>query len=281
MYETFHKGKKTLAAISISYNEERDLPGFIEHLLSWVDEIIIVDDGSTDNTKKNAENYGNRVRLINHKMAEKDFANQRNIGIDAATSDWLLHMDIDERVSPELAREMCNRIQDENYNGYRYRRLNFFLHRPMRGGSWQTWNHAQLARRGFHRFKNKIHEECKIQGKVGQLNSLMWHFNDTDYSERMRKSFQYSHMEAEKLIAENKKVKWFHFIIKPVMRFLKIYVYHKGFKDGTVGLLSAVHSMDAEFRAYALAWDTQNKISREEIEKEFAALWNQEKNNRI
>ena len=268
--------KITLGVAAISYNEERDLPGFIEHLIKWVDEIIIVDDGSTDKTEAIAKGYGNKVKFITNKMAEKDFGGQRNIGINNATADWLLHMDIDERVTPELAKEILNAISDTTKNGFKYRRLNFFLHRPMKGGGWQTWNHAQLGRRGYHQFQRKLHEQCIIEGgekATGQLNGYMWHFNDTDYSERMRKSFQYSHMEADKIISANKKIRWYHFISMPALRFLKLYFYKKGFRDGTLGLLASLHSMDAEFRACALAWDRQNRISRSTLETQFADKW--------
>src|SRR3972149_1078964 len=89
----------TLGVVAISRNEERDLPGFLENLLPWVDEIIIVDDGSTDSTRKVAETAGEKVRfLVSPRMKGKYYADQRNKGIDAARSDWLIHMDIAESI---------------------------------------------------------------------------------------------------------------------------------------------------------------------------------------
>ena len=185
----------TLGVVAISKNEERDIPRFLEHLLPWVDEIVIIDDGSMDRTPEIVRAAGNKVRLVNHPMDPiEGFAGQRNRGIEAAIADWLLHMDIDERVTPELADEIMRAIRDERYNGYRYRRLNFFLHHPMRGGGWQHWNHPQLARRGCHRFVNPIHETCEIDGgkdRIGQLDAEMWHLNDEDYVERVSKNLHY------------------------------------------------------------------------------------------
>ena len=80
----------------------------------------------------------------------------RNRGIEEARSDWLLHTDVDERVPHALAREIQEAIKSDKYRAYRYQRLNFFLHRAMRGGGFQDWNKPQLARRGFHSFKNII-----------------------------------------------------------------------------------------------------------------------------
>jgi (heptosyl)LPS beta-1,4-glucosyltransferase len=92
--------KPTLGVVAISYNEEIDLPGFLEHLVTWVDEIVIVDDGSTDSTEQIASNYGSKVKFIRSKRVKGEYySDQRNKGIDNANSDWLLHMDIDERVT--------------------------------------------------------------------------------------------------------------------------------------------------------------------------------------
>src|SRR2546428_14092308 len=101
---TCQKPRPTLGVVAISHNEETDMPGFLEHLLPWVDEIVIVDDGSTDETIQIARAAGPKVKIISSpRQPGEYYSHQRNKGIDAATSDWLLHMDIVERVTPELA----------------------------------------------------------------------------------------------------------------------------------------------------------------------------------
>jgi len=271
-YDKVEVKRPTLSVVAISYNEEVDLPGFLEHLLPWVDEIIIVDDGSTDDTTSIAEAAGEKVKLIHHKMtAEGGFAEQRNQGVVAATSDWVLNMDIDERVTPQLAQEIMQVIIDTPYHAFRYHRLNFFLHRPMRRGGWNSWNNPQLARRGHHRYVNKIHERCAVDGEpdsIGQLQALMWHLNDDSYEERMRKSFQYCKLEADKLIELNISVSWLDIVLRPCMEFAIKYFYKRGFIDGVPGLIAAMHSASAIFRQYALVWDAQNRIARYEIEQQ-------------
>jgi len=267
----------TISVVAISYNEEVDLPGFLAHLLPWVHEIIIVDDGSTDRTISIAEAANEKVKLIRHKMTEEGgFAEQRNQGIAAATGDWVLNMDIDERVTPQLAVEISRAIQHTQYHAFRYHRLNFFLHRPMKQGGWNSWNNPQLARRGFHRYVNKIHERCAVEGEpefIAQLNSVMWHLNDDSYGERMRKSFQYCKLEADKLCEQHKQVSWGDIAFRPLMEFAKQYLYKRGFVDGVPGLIAALHSASAIFRAYALAWDRQNRISRAQLEKKLQSQW--------
>ena len=120
--------KPTLGVVAISYNEEVDLPGFLEHLKGWVDEIVIIDDGSTDTTEQIASKYGPKVNFIKSKRdAGEYYSDQRNKGIDHAKSDWLLHMDIDERVTKELSLEILTAVSSPDYDAYKFKRLNYFF----------------------------------------------------------------------------------------------------------------------------------------------------------
>lgn len=270
-----NKGKlQTLGVVAISYNEERDLPGFLVNLQSWVDEIVIVDDGSTDETENLAHVAGKKVNFIVSPRQENEyFSHQRNKGIDAAKSDWLLHMDIDERVTPELAREILEAIKNTVLDAYRYRRLNFFLHRPMKGGGWQDWNLVHLAKREVLRFGGMFHEDCKVTAppeRIGQLKGLMWHLNDDSYLERMKKSNLYCQEQAQSLKDRKLHIRWWHFLLLPFMEFLKKYFIRKGYRDGTLGLLFALHAASARFKACCLVWDEQNRISRSQIEEQIS-----------
>ncbi|MDB4754055.1 glycosyltransferase family 2 protein [Akkermansiaceae bacterium] len=272
--------RPTIGVVAISYNEERDMPGFLANLLPWVDEIVIVDDESTDRTRDIALEMGDKVKLVTHKKTdEAGFAGQRNVGIEAASTDWLLNMDIDERVSPALAREMKKAIENTALNGFRYHRLNYFMHRPMLGGGWQTWNNPQLARRGKHCYENVLHERCVIEGEprsVGQLHEKIWHLNDEGYLERMEKSFRYCQIEAEALVKLGRRISVWAIVVRPLIEFLKKYVGRHGYRDGIPGLISALHSAGAIFRANVLAWDEQNRIPREDLEKNLSEKWHQD-----
>lgn len=267
----------TLGVVAISYNEEVDLPGFLDNLLSWVDEIVIVDDGSTDNTEQLAQNAGSKIKFITSPRVDGEYyADQRNKGITAAESDWLLHMDIDERVPPELAYEIKNVISDRSKDGFRLRRLNFFLHRPVRGGGWQNWNLVHLARRELFHFEGMSHEIAVLNApetRIGQLKNKIWHLNDSSYKERMQKSFSYCQEQAVDFSERFKKLSWVHIICLPCYEFIRKYFLKGGFKDGVRGLVFAMHSAGAVFRACALVWDTQHKIPREELESKMSNLW--------
>ena len=264
--------KQTLGVVAICKNEERDLPGFLDHLLPWVDEIVLVDDGSDDRTESIASAAGETVNFMVSPRAEGEYyADQRNKGIVAAKSDWLLHMDIDERIPRGLAKEIQDAIQNPGFDGYKFRRLNYFLHRPMRGGGWQDWNMVHLAKRELFHFEGMFHETCVLDAppeRVGQLTVRMLHLNDASYRDRMRKSFTYSEEQAQRLARRYRRVGWIHLLGLPVVEFIRKYMLKKGFRDGVPGFLFSLHSADAMFRACALVWDEQNRIPREQLEKD-------------
>lgn len=267
----------TISVVAICYNEERDLPGFFACLLPWVDEIILVDGGSTDSTLNLAARAGDNVRVVNASLDNPDgFAGLRNAGVKAATSDWVMNMDIDERVTPTLKNEILLSISNTHLNAFRYRRCNYFLHRPMKAGGWDSWNNPQLARRTKHRYQGKVHERSIVEGgegAIGQLRQPMLHLNDDGYVERMRKSMQYSQMEADKLIEANKKVTALDLLLRVPFEFIKNYLLKRGFLDGVPGLISAMHAGCAVFRVHALTWDRTHTISREKLEREIQQQW--------
>lgn len=269
--------RPTLGVVAISFNEERDLPGFLDNLLPWVDEIVIVDDGSSDETASIARAAGGRVLFVQLPRQDGEyFSHQRNKGIEVASSDWLLHMDIDERVPPDLAHEIMNAIVVDGFDAFRFRRLNYFLHRPMFGGGWQDWNQIHLARRLSLRFSGGYHEQPEVDSpadRIGQLLRPIWHLNDQDYSERMMKSIVYCEEAADGIRKTGRAVRWYDFLTAPATTFARNFIWKHGYRDGTVGLLAALHSASSAFRSRALVWDDQNRVERSTIEDELKDLW--------
>ena len=263
----------TFSAVVLVKNEELNLPGLLSNLAGWVDQIILVDDESTDRTPEIAATAGDHVLFMAHPMTEEGgFAGQRNAGLAAATGDWVLNLDCDERVTDALKRELMEKVRDENLMALRYRRLNYFMNRPMHHGGWETWNRPQIARRGAHRFVGKVHEACEIDGEahqIGQLEHPMHHLNDHNFTQRLRKSQQYSAMEADKLAKTGQRVTGRSLMLEPIKTFLKLYVAKQGFRDGVPGLIAALHSATSTFRIRVLVWEQQNPKDRIRIEDMF------------
>jgi glycosyltransferase involved in cell wall biosynthesis len=267
-YSSRREPAPTLGVVAISKNEAREIVTYLMHLKSWVDEIVLVDDCSTDQTTALACATVPDIKIVKQSLDPvHGFAAQRNRGIAEATADWLLHMDIDDRVTPDLQAEIQQAIRQPDQDAYSYRRFNFFLHRPMRGGVWQNWNRVRLARRGIHQFQNAVHEICVVDApaqRIGQLKHPMWHLNDENYLKRMRKSLQYGQAEAQ-AIALKHRVQWFHLTGMPIVHFVHAYIRKCGFRDGIPGLILALHGACDTFWRYALAWDQQNRLPRPEL----------------
>ena len=198
--------------------------------------------------------------------------------IALARSEWLLHMDIDERVPPDLAQEILAAIGDPRHDAYRYRRSNYFLNRPMVGGAFRGWNKVQLARRELSRFTKKLHENLVVEcapARIGQLKGQMLHLTDDTFAERLEKSARYTQMEAERILEAGERVGIRQLLVKPITHAVRAYVLKEGLRDGMPGLIFAVLQFDAWFRAYALAWDRQNRHSRSVLEEELRRRWAQ------
>jgi hypothetical protein len=111
--------------------------------------------------------------------------------------------------------------------------------------------------------------------RVGQLKHDMWHLNDSNYVERVRKNMIYMQIEAENLQERGVRVQWYHLIVHPLFRALRAYFWERGFKDGTLGVLFAMFAFTATFNWYATAWDRAHAIPRETLETELRTRWRQ------
>ena len=273
---------KKISVCAICYNEEVDLPGFLSNVLPWAHEVILVDDGSEDNTQAIAAAAGEKVRFYSHPMgAKKDFGAQRNYALSRATGDWVLHMDIDERVTPELYASMQAAVLSDQKNAYRYHRLNFFLNQEFKAGGWQNWNKPQFARRGRHHFVNEIHEQCEVEGgpnAIGQLEGEMWHLVDKNYRERISKNILYAEMVSRRILKRGIKVRWYHILFHPLMRALKAYFLQGAIWKGTKGLIFGLYTFTGTFNWWVFAWEQQNGMSREKVEQKLQRKWERAQN---
>jgi glycosyltransferase involved in cell wall biosynthesis len=246
----------SLSVVLITLNEAANLPRTLTSI-QWAQEIVVVDSGSSDETLEIARQAGARV----FEEPWKGFGAQKNSAIDRATGDWVLSLDADEEISPELAGELQTLLAgDPPYSAYRIPRLNHFLGRPLRHGGYWPDLKLRLFRRGAARFEDRrVHESMQSTGPVGMLkNPLLHHCYPTleDYIEHMNR---YSSAGAEMLVAAGRAPRslpafaWTG-LINPAATFLYNYLFRLGFLDGREGLLQHLnHSVYIHWK-YCKAW---------------------------
>jgi glycosyltransferase involved in cell wall biosynthesis len=246
----------------IAMNEEENLPRTLESV-RWADEIVVVDSGSTDASMEIARKFGARV----FEEPWKGFAAQKNSAIAHATGEWVLSLDADEEVGPELAQEIGRLLADEPpLSAYRIPRLNHFFGRPLLYGGYWPDPKLRLFRRGTARFEERpVHETLKADGPVGRFAApLLHHCYPTmeDYIEHMNR---YS-SEGARLLAQSgrdsKSLPAFlcNAIVNPAATFIYNYFFRLGFLDGREGLLLHLnHSVYIHWKFIKAWWIAQGR----------------------
>jgi glycosyltransferase involved in cell wall biosynthesis len=244
-----------LSAIVPCFNEERMIAACLESL-NFVDEILVVDSFSTDKTLELARGFP--VRIIQHEYANS--AAQKNWAIPQATHPWVLIVDSDERVTPELASEIKEILRKPEHDGYWIRRRNFFLGREIRHGTWRTDKVLRLFRRDSGRYQNKhVHAEIEMKGSIGWCAHPLIHYSYRDLEDYLRKAPRYTTWGA--MNARDKGIRgtrW-RMLGHSAACFFKGYIIKRGFADGAEGLIIAMMESFSAFLKYARLWEMQNR----------------------
>lgn len=238
----------TLSIALATFNEESNIEKFLRSHL-WADEIIIVDGKSKDNTQKIINNLQKKYKKIKLIITTNKpiFHLNKQIAIEAVTSDWVLQLDADEIVSPTLKIEILQAIKSTDCRGFWLKRSNYFLGRFLKKGGQYPDKTLRLYRRGYgHLPCQSVHEQAVVNGKVGELKHDLLHFADADFSRYLLRNNRYTSLMAEDLNRQKLPLNFFTFInyffIKPEITFFSIYFRHKGFLDGFPGLVFAYYS---------------------------------------
>ncbi len=259
-----------LSVVLATFNEEENLARCLESVKDIADEIVIVDGTSTDKTVEIAKQYGAKVTVTDN---PPNFHINKQKSIDKATGDWILQMDADEVISPELAEEIKqvlgrgSKSQDSRAkkqkpktlnhelitepNGYWMPRKNYFLGRfLMKGGQYPDYT-VRLYKRGKGKLPQKdVHEQAVIEGKVGYLDHALLHYPYKNFSAYLQKWKRYNALFANEIKTERKKMNSFqiftqaigYLIARPGHWFVTTYGRHKGFMDGWSGFVFSLFS---------------------------------------
>lgn len=243
-----------LSVTVITWNEEERLRACLESV-TWADEVVVVDAESTDKTIQVAREFTERIWI----RPWPGFAVQKNFALEQARGEWVLSLDADERVTPELRREIEAVIaRGGPADGYAIPRKNIFWGAWVRHGRLYPDYQRRLFRRGRGRFLERaVHESVEIQGSVGRLRAPLLHQSYRNLEEFLQRSNRYSTLAAEEWIRSGRSAGLADLIFRPLGRFLSMYLLHLGFLDGWRGLLLAGLYAHYVFLRMAKAWEAQ------------------------
>jgi glycosyltransferase involved in cell wall biosynthesis len=247
--------RPTVSACVIARNEADELADCLS-TLTWADEIVVVDDESTDDTVKVAGRFTERVLV---RAKRDDFAAQRNFALDAATGDWVLFVDADERVSEALRAEIDGAVRASAVDGYFLRRQDINFGYAFRYGESMRAPLLRLARRKAGRFHGRVHETWRVSGPTRVLQAPLQHYSHADISAFLRKVDYQSSLAATRLADEGRGGGAWELIAYPLGNFVRNYVVHQGFRDGVPGLIYAALMALHPFLARAKRWERQRR----------------------
>lgn len=246
-----------LSVVLATHNEEANIARCLEAVKDIADEIIVVDGQSTDKTVPIAKKYKAQV-IIRENPA--NFHINKNIAIGSARGEWILQLDADEVVSPDLAKEISQIVSHRSsFNGYWMNRKNWFLTRFLTKGGQYPDPTLRLYKKGFGKLPAAdVHEQAAVTGPVGHLKYDLLHYADTSFSKYIERFNRYSSFIASQMQSRHQPLGVLpalnHLVIKPLITFLKIYLRHRGYVDGYPGFVFALFSGFIHPVAYIKYW---------------------------
>lgn len=253
-----------ITAIILVKNKEKYILECIKSL-SFCDEILIIDDNSTDDTIKIVDSLASKkTKIIPHNL-DNNFSQARNFGLQKARNEWILFVDSDEVISDALAYEISNVVntagQDmENFNGFYIKRQDIMWGKKLKYGETGNIKLLRLARKNDGEWVGIVHEKWKIKGKVGTLMNPIVHYSHPTIADFLKKINFYSTLRAEELYLKKIKTNILSLILYPSSKLILNVIFRRGFLDGTPGLIQALlmsfHSFLVRGKLWT-KWDRQ------------------------
>ncbi len=240
----------------ITKDEERNLPDCLASV-RWADEVVVVDSHSRDRTRDLAAASGARV-------IERDFpghVEQKNFAVDAANHDWVLCLDADERLSPELQAAIPRALDRADLpDGFEFARRTFHLGRWILHGGWYPDRKVRLFRRGRGRWGGvNPHDRVRVEGKVERLAGDILHYSYEDLGAHLRQVDFFTTIAAREKRARGERFALHRLLLRPPGKFVRMYLLKGGILDGLAGFVVAVTGAYYVFLKYAKLWELERK----------------------
>jgi glycosyltransferase involved in cell wall biosynthesis len=222
----------SLSVILITKNEAANMRDCLQSV-SWADEIIVVDSGSTDDTVGIAREMGAQVHVH---PDWPGFGPQKDRALAYAGKDWVFSIDADERVTPELRAELERAIHEASADGYYCPRLSQFCGKFVRHSGWYPDYVLRLFKRGAGRFSGSlVHESVLLTGRTSKLKNPLLHYSYLTVSDVERKVEHYSSAAAQQMFQAGKRASWLRAILSAGWAFVRTYIVRLGVLDGSAG----------------------------------------------
>lgn len=244
-----------ISAIILTKNSENLIADCIDSI-SFCDEIIVIDNGSTDRTVELASHLGAKV----YKSNLVSFSEKRNLGLKKAKYKWIFYIDDDERASKELKKSIIEVVKEDKagIGSYKMQRKNFYLGNH----EWpQIEMHERLfTKKTLKKWTGALHETPEVVGQVAELDGYLMHYTHRDLSSMLDKTIEWSKTEAElRMRANHPKMSSWRFFRVMLTAFYDSYIKQKGYKAGTAGLIESIYQSFSIFVTYARLWELQRK----------------------
>jgi glycosyltransferase involved in cell wall biosynthesis len=238
-----------ISVVIITFNEEKRLEPALKSVADIASEIVVVDSFSSDYTVKIAKKYTGKVfqRKWTNYSDQKNFANKK------ASFPWILSLDADERLSPELQKEILEITKvNPECSGFSMPRKVHYLGKWIKHSGWYPDRKVRLFRKDKSFWEGEfVHEKLVVDGTINNLKGVIHHFTYRDIRDHLDRINTFSGLAAQKLYAEKKKCRLYHLLFLPFFRFTKSYILRAGFLDGFAGFVIAVLHGYAIFVRYA------------------------------
>jgi glycosyltransferase involved in cell wall biosynthesis len=241
-----------ISVILITKNEEKNIVDCLQSV-AWSDDIVIVDAESTDRTVELARTFTERVFV----EPWRGFAGAKTSAMDKTLHDWILWVDSDERVTPELAEEIARIFASDTLqaDGYRIARRAYFLGKWIRHCGWYPGHVLRLFRKSQAKFTDTaVHESLILDGTIATLRHDLLHFTDDDLDHYFEKFNSYTTLGATDLHRRGRTAGLAALLLRPSFAFFKMYLVKRGFLDGMHGLILCILSASYVFAKYAKLW---------------------------
>ncbi|HVN98361.1 MAG TPA: glycosyltransferase family 2 protein [Syntrophorhabdaceae bacterium] len=248
--------KIPLSVYMITLNNGATIERALQSVAAWANEVVVVDSHSTDGAMDVIERYTDRIFQYDT-TSQKD---KYQYAQDQCRNRWVLFIDADEWLTGEFKEEVEKIISSgESRDGYIAHRRNVYLGREIRYGGWYPDREIRLYRKDKGSWQGGIHAKVHVNGRTGVMKNRYMHTPYTDTAHQIRTIDRYSAAFAEDLFQSQRHFDLFSMLTRPIFRFIRDYIFKKGFLDGIPGLIIAVSTMYYVFMKQAKLWEMEKR----------------------